>query len=133
MLFCNFLRINPQLVVQKLIGPQKHHFIVRDAIFFAGGANTVPNSEKKCNRQFKHRAAVNKLFKMAMLTEDTAQDFWDLGKNTFSFSGFSLQYMDSGGKAELVACAFLAVELKLPVIESSEEQQKDYDAGQLRF
>ena len=39
----------------------------------------------------------------------------------------------SGGKAELVACAFLAVELKLPVIESSEEQQKDYDAGQLGF
>ena len=89
MLFCNFLRINLQLVVQKLIGPQIHHFIVRDAIFFAGGANTVPNSEKKCNRQFKHRAAVNKLFEMATLTEDTAQDFWDLGKNTFSFSGFS--------------------------------------------
>ena len=31
----------------------------------------------------------------------------------------------SGGKAELVACAFLAVELKLPIIESSEEEQKD--------
>ena len=39
----------------------------------------------------------------------------------------------SGGKAELVACAFLAVELKLPIIESSEEEQKDYDAGQLGF
>ena len=39
----------------------------------------------------------------------------------------------SGRKAELVACAFLAVELKLPIIESSEEQQKDYDAGQLGF
>ena len=39
----------------------------------------------------------------------------------------------SGGKAELVAHAFLAVELKLPIIESSEEQQKDYDAGQLGF
>ena len=45
--------------------------------------------------------------------------------------------MDSGGKAELAACAFLAVELKLPVIESSKtarkEQQKDHDAGQLGF
>ena len=49
----------------------------------------MPNSEKKCNCQFKHRAAVNKLFEMATLTEDTAQDFWDLGENTFSFSGFS--------------------------------------------
>ena len=39
----------------------------------------------------------------------------------------------SGGKAELVACSFLAVELKLPIIESSEEQQKDYDAGQRGF
>ena len=27
----------------------------------------------------------------------------------------------SGGKAELVACAFLAVELKLSITESSEE------------
>ena len=133
MLFCNFLRINPQLVVQKLIGPQKHHFIVRDAIFFAGGANTVPNSEKKCNRQFKHRAAVNKLFKMAMLTEDTAQDFWDLGKNTFSFSGFSLQYMDSGGKAELVACAFLAVELKLPVLNHQKNRKKTMMQDNLGF
>ena len=84
--------------------------------------------------QFKHRAAVNKLFEMAMLTEDTAQDFWDLGKNTFNFSGFSFmqQYMDSGGKAELVACAFLAVELKLPIIESPEKQHaklKKYYAG----
>ena len=39
-----------------------------------------------------------------------------------------------GGKAEPVACAFLAVELTLPIIESSEEQQKDDDdAGQLGF
>ena len=38
----------------------------------------------------------------------------------------------SGIKAELVACAFLAVELKLPTIESSEEQQKDCDAGRLK-
>ena len=36
----------------------------------------------------------------------------------------------SGGKAELVAWASLAVEFKLPSIESSGEQQKDYDAGQ---
>ena len=35
------------------------------------------------------------------------------------------KYQDRG-KAELVACAFLAVEFKLPSIESSEEQQKDY-------
>ena len=40
----------------------------------------------------------------------------------------------SGGKAEPVACAFLAVELTLTIIESSEEQQKDDDdAGQLGF
>ena len=38
----------------------------------------------------------------------------------------------SGGKAELVACAFLAIEFKLPSIESSERQQKDYDAGRLK-
>ena len=38
------------------------------------------------------------------------------------------KYQDRArGKAELVACAFLAVEFKLPSIdESSEEQQKDY-------
>ena len=35
-------------------------------------------------------------------------------------------------KAELVACAFLAAEFKLPSIESSEEQKKDCDAGQLK-
>ena len=38
----------------------------------------------------------------------------------------------SGGKAELVACALLAVEFKLPNIEWSEEQQKDYDAERLK-
>ena len=37
-----------------------------------------------------------------------------------------------GGKAGLVACAFLAVEFKLRRIGSSEEQQKDYDAGRLK-
>ena len=65
----------------------------------------------------------------------TLQDFCDPGKNTFSFSGFSCSAwtQTSGGKVELVACAFLAVELKLPIIESSKEEQKDYDAGQLGF
>ena len=38
----------------------------------------------------------------------------------------------SGRRAELVACAFLAVELKLPSIESSEEQQKHCDARRLK-
>ena len=41
----------------------------------------------------------------------------------------------SGGKAELVAHAFLAVELKLPIIESSEKQQaklKNYYVGWLK-
>ena len=41
----------------------------------------------------------------------------------------------SGGKAELVAHAFLPVELKLPIIESSEKHQaklKKYDAGRLK-
>ena len=38
-------------------------------------------------------------------------------------------------KAELIARAFLAVELKLPIIESSEKQQaklKEYYAGRLK-
>ena len=38
-------------------------------------------------------------------------------------------------KAELVARAFLAVELKLPIIESSEKQQaklKEYYTGRLK-
>ena len=85
---------------------QIHHFIVRDAIFFAGEANTVPNSEKKCNRQFKHRAAVNKLFEIATLTEDTAQDFWDLGKNAFSFSGFSCSTWTQEEKQNLLHVHF---------------------------
>ena len=40
---------------------------------------------------------------------------------------------EENGKEELVACAFLAVELKLSIIESSEEQQKDNDEEQLGF
>ena len=40
MLLCNFLRINPQLVVQKLPGHKIHHFRVCDAIFCRGGAET---------------------------------------------------------------------------------------------
>ena len=43
--------------------------------------------------------------------------------------------LKTGGKAELVARTFSAVELKLPIIESSEEQQaklkKDY-VGRLK-
>ena len=74
------------------------------------------------------------MLEWAMVSEHTAmQDFWDpnLGKNTFiSFSGFSwLKTSGEEKNVELVACAFLVVEFKLP-IESSEEQRKDYDAGQ---
>ena len=45
MLFCNFLRINPELVVQKLPG---HKYTISEFAmpFSAGGANTA-NSEKK--------------------------------------------------------------------------------------
>ena len=66
----------------------------------------------------------------------TLQDFWDLGRNALgnTLVDFLAVYglKTSGGKTETVAHAFLAVELKLPIIESSEKQQaklKKYYAG----
>ena len=51
------------------------------------------------------------------------EDFWHLGRNTLvnflAVHGLRI----SRRKAELIACAFLAVELKLSIIESSERQQ----------
>ena len=129
MLFCNFLRINPHCSA-KINRAQIHHFsyIVCDAILQVG--QTVPNSEKKYNHQFKHRAAFNKLFEMATLIEHTGTArFLGSWKKYFQlFSGFSCStwhgLKQSGEKAELVACAFLAVELKLPIIESSDKNSK---------
>ena len=65
----------------------------------------------------------------------TLQDFWNLGRNTLVdfLAVYRLKIL--GGKAELVARAFLVVELKLPIIESSEKQQaklKKYYAGRLK-
>ena len=51
----------------------------------------------------------------------TLQDFWDLGRNTLVDFLAVHGLKTSGGKAELVARVFLAVELKSPIIESSEK------------
>ena len=52
----------------------------------------------------------------------TLQDFSDLGRNTLVdfLAVYGLKTL--GGKAERVARVILAVELKLPTIESSEKQ-----------
>ena len=65
----------------------------------------------------------------------TLQDFWDLGRNTLVDFLAVYGLKTSGGKAKRVAHVILAVELKLPTIESSEKQQaklKKYYAGQLK-
>ena len=65
----------------------------------------------------------------------TVQDFWDLGRNTLVDFLTVYRPKTSRRKAELVAHAFLAVELKLPISESSEKQQaklKKYYAGRLK-
>ena len=62
----------------------------------------------------------------------TLQDFWDLGRNTLVDFLAVYRLKTPGGKAERVAHAFLAVELKLPITESSEKQQaklKKYYTG----
>ena len=51
------------------------------------------------------------------------QYFWDLGRNTLVDFHAVYGLKTSRGKAELIAHAFLDVELKLPIIESSEKQQ----------
>ena len=53
----------------------------------------------------------------------TLQDFWDLGRNTLVDFLAVYGLRTSRRKAELIARVFLAVELKLPIIESSEKQQ----------
>ena len=65
----------------------------------------------------------------------TLQGFWDLGRNTLVDFLAVYGLRTSRRKAELIARAFLAVELKLPIIESSEKQQaklKKYYAGLLK-
>ena len=62
----------------------------------------------------------------------TLQDFWDLGRNILVDFLAVYRLKAPGGKAERVAHAFLAVELKFPITESSEKQQaklKKYYAG----
>ena len=56
-----------------------------------------------------------------MLSEHT--DFLDLGRNTLVDFLAVYGLRTSRRKAELIALAFLAAELKLPIIESSEKQQ----------
>ena len=65
----------------------------------------------------------------------TLQGFWDLGRNTLVDFLAVYGLRTSRRKAELIACAFLAVELKLSIIESSEKQQaklQKYYAGLLK-
>ena len=50
------------------------------------------------------------------------QDFMDLGRNTLVDFLAVYRLKISEGKAELAARAFLVVELKLSIIESSEKQ-----------
>ena len=49
----------------------------------------------------------------------TLQDLWDLGRNTLADFLAVYGLKTSGGKAELVARVFFAVELKLFIIELS--------------
>ena len=63
------------------------------------------------------------------------QYFWDLGRHTLVDFHAVYELKTSRGKAELIAHAFFDVELKLPIIESSEKQQakqKKYYAGRLK-
>ena len=74
MLFCNFMRINPQLVVQKLPGH---------------GTNT-PFQSLWCHFLqvgCKHSKFWEKIKWPHLVSAQ--QDFLDLGKITFSYSGFS--------------------------------------------
>lgn len=56
------------------------------------------------------------------------EDFMALGMNNLIDFRTVQGLKTSGRKVELVACSFSAVELKLPILWSSEEQQK-----QLKF
>ena len=62
----------------------------------------------------------------------TLEDFWDLGRNTLMDFLAVYRLKTSGGKVELAAHAFLAVELKLSIIESSEKQQAKLMQGDLK-
>ena len=72
MLFCDFVRINLQLVVQKVPG---HKYTISEFAmpFFAVGCKHSKFWEKT---KWPHLVSA-------------LQDFWDLGKITFSYSGFS--------------------------------------------
>ena len=83
MLLCNFLRITPQLVVQKLPGHKTHHFRVCDAIFCRGGAET----QQILRKSFWFNQLINTNCSKWSHLVSALQDFWDLGKITFSFSG----------------------------------------------
>ena len=72
-------------------------------------------------RKNKITSSSGKLFKIAK--RSTLQNFWDLGRTTLVGFLVVRGLKTSGGKAELVADAFSAVELKLLTIESSEVQQ----------
>ena len=58
------------------------------------------------------------------------EDFWHLGRNTLVNFLAVHGLRTSKRKAELIACAFLAVELKLSIIESSETEK--YYAGRIK-
>ena len=58
-----------------------------------------------------------------MAADRTLQDFWDLGRNVLVDYLAVRGLRTSGTRAELVARAFSAAELQLPIIRFSEEQQ----------
>ena len=76
---------------------------------------------KKLNCQFKHLSCCGLSEPCWVSTQQ--EDFWDLGRNTLVDFLAVYGLRTSRRKAELIARAFLAVELKLPIIESSEKQQ----------
>ena len=104
--FCNILRINPWLVVQNLarrtctFQSSQHHF--------AGG----PNIEKI--KQFKRLSCCGMIEPCWVSTQQ--EDFWDLGRNTLVNFLAVYGLRTSKRKTELIACAFLAVELQLSII-----------------
>ena len=95
----------------------RHHFGDHDAM----GRGARWGQTRQILRKNKITSSSGKLFKIAK--RSTLQNFWDLGRTTLVGFLVVRGLKTSGGKAELVADAFSAVELKLLVIESSEGQQ----------
>ena len=133
MLFCNILRINPQPVVQKLIG---HKYTISQfamSFFFAQVGQTQRQILRKNTIV---SSSTEQQFEMATLTEDTAR-FLGSWEKYFQLQWIFLQYMDSKHhqeeKQNLLHVHFWLQNLMLPIIESSEERQKDYETGQLGF